>query len=164
MNDSMPDDSAPEQANEFIEHMGRVARADGLPRIAGRLFGFFILYGGPCALGELAVKLEVSRGSVSTNTRLLEQLGLLERVSRRGDRKDYFQLTADPFPALLRGIVARARDASAGIAHAHADLPDSWKGAKARLADLDAFYQRIHKATEGIVGSYENGAEDHAKS
>lgn len=80
---------------DFIESMGRQFEEDGAPRIAGRLFGFLMLQDDPCSLDEVAEQLQVSKGSASSNARLLEQLGIAERVTRAGDRRDYYQISPD---------------------------------------------------------------------
>lgn len=96
---------------EFVERMGLIAEGDGLSRIAGRIMGLMIIDGGPLSFTELAEQLAVSRGSISTNTRFLEHLGVIERVARRGDRQDYFQLATAPYVRLLQGSVDRAMKA-----------------------------------------------------
>jgi DNA-binding transcriptional regulator GbsR (MarR family) len=80
---------------DFIESMGRQFEEDGAPRIAGRLFGFLMLQEEPCSLDEVAEQLQVSKGSASSNARLLEQLGIAERVTRAGDRRDYYQISPE---------------------------------------------------------------------
>jgi DNA-binding transcriptional regulator GbsR (MarR family) len=80
---------------DFIESMGRQFEEDGAPRIAGRLFGFLMLQDDPCSLDDVAEQLQVSKGSASSNARLLEQLGVAERVTRAGDRRDYYQISPD---------------------------------------------------------------------
>lgn len=152
--------SDPEAVDAFVEHMGRVAQSDGLPRIAGRLFGFLIIHAGPCSLGDLAGHLAVSRASVSTNARLLEQLGVLERVSRPGDRQDYYQLHPAPYPALMRGVVERNREARSGVARARSALPESWDEARGRLEALETFYERVCASCEAVIASYDAEAED----
>jgi DNA-binding transcriptional regulator GbsR (MarR family) len=67
--------------DEFIELMGRHFDEEGVARIAGRLFGLLMLGEEPCSLDELAARLRVSKGSVSSNARLLEDWGLAERVT-----------------------------------------------------------------------------------
>ena len=91
----------------FIERLGMNAQADGLPRIAGRMMGFFIIHGGPFSFSELAEKLQISRGSVSTNARILMQLGVLDRAAKPGDRQDYYQLAEHPHARMLEGYVYR---------------------------------------------------------
>ena len=90
----------------FIERNAIQAETGGLPRIAGRLIGIFLLDGGPISFAELAERMQASRASVSTNTRLLERLGIIERVAMRGDRQDFFSLRANPFLIVLEQSIA----------------------------------------------------------
>src|SRR5688500_16342267 len=93
--------------------MGMLFEADGASRTAGRLMGLLMLSPEPCSLEELAERLRVSKASVSTNARALERYGTIERVTRPGDRRDYYQI-ADAMPVQLtaRRIehVTRMRD------------------------------------------------------
>ena len=90
-----------EARERFIEEVGLAAEADGLPRIAGRLFGHLLLSPGPCTLDEIADALDVSKGSVSTDARLLLRHGWLRRTSRVGDRKDYYEMAPDFFAGIV---------------------------------------------------------------
>ena len=47
-------DTTDEAVGEFIERMGVIAQADGLPRIAGRLMGFFVIHGARSASASSA--------------------------------------------------------------------------------------------------------------
>ncbi len=95
----------------FIEGMGLALEEDRLPRIAGRLVGLLIVSPRPQRFDHLAERLRVSRGSISTNTRLLENMGVIERVTRPGDRRDYFRINEQP--GLLLRIADRFRDRQA---------------------------------------------------
>ena len=79
---------------EFVESVGVLWESDGLPRIAGRIFGYLIVQPEACSLDDLAAGLGVSKASISTDARRLEQLGLITRVSRPGDRRDYYTIDA----------------------------------------------------------------------
>jgi DNA-binding transcriptional regulator GbsR (MarR family) len=79
-------------AQRFVERMGQFFEQDGFARIAGRILGHLMLQVEPQSLDALAADLQVSKASVSTNTRMLEGLGALERVTRAGDRRDYYQV------------------------------------------------------------------------
>src|ERR687895_1965085 len=93
----------------FVERMGLLTEADGLPRIAGRIFGFLLIQPGECSLDDMAAALGVSKASISTDTRRLEQLGLLERSSRPGDRRDYYVISRDVVPRSLEVRLERMR-------------------------------------------------------
>lgn len=83
----------PFEKSHFVEEMGLMFEMGGLPRMAGRIFGWLLICDPPQqSSSELADVLQASKGSISTITRLLIQIGLLERVSLPGDRRDYFQI------------------------------------------------------------------------
>ena len=128
----------------FIEQQGLAAQGDGLPRIAGRMLGLLIFDGRTYSFGELATELQVSRGSVSTNARLLEALGAIERVTRPGDRQDYFQLSEDPYSRILDGALERAEKSRRMIEKSRSALPASGSaGPKRRLREYESFYRVV---------------------
>lgn len=144
--------TAEQRIDDFIERMGLSIQEEGLPRIAGRMFGLFIVHGGPLGIDDIAGRLHVSRASVSTNGRLLRELGFLERVVMPGDRRDYYRLTDTPYARLLDGYVVRiakrldlVREMDASLA---GDPPD---GAHARLAALADFYEQVMASTSALA-------------
>lgn len=145
-----------EVVDRFIEQKGMEYQAEGLPRIAGRLMGLMLIEDGPFAFGGLAERLKVSRGSVSTNTRLLESLGVIERVSKPGERGDFFQLSADPYVSLLGGINLRLKRALANAKKAQSGLPKTMKNAQGRLAGLETFYEGFIENNERLIESLES--------
>jgi DNA-binding transcriptional regulator GbsR (MarR family) len=145
-----------EQAiSEFVERMGLITQADGLPRIAGRIMGLMIVHGGPFGFTELAERLSVSRASISTNTRLLEDLGVLERIAVPGDRQDYFRLSRQPYARMLRGFVERMHRAREVVGGAQEALPDDLVGAQERLAELDAFYEALIESFVTVIEEWD---------
>ena len=145
-------DSAAKVRERFIEQMGIIAQGDGLPRIAGRMMGLMIFDGRPYAFGELAETLQVSRGSVSTNARILEQTGIIERTAVPGDRQGYFQLTERPFESVLSGALARSRKARDTIAKTTEALPSKGQsGPRRRLKEFEAFYTTIIEALDAAT-------------
>ncbi|MGH7636994.1 MAG: GbsR/MarR family transcriptional regulator [Gemmatimonadaceae bacterium] len=94
----------------FIERAGLLWQKDGLPRIAGRIFGLTLISPDPCSLDDIADTLGVSKASVSNDARLLEQMGFIERVSLPGDRKDYYRITPQSLERSLEARVQRIRE------------------------------------------------------
>ncbi|MBF2028497.1 MAG: MarR family transcriptional regulator [Oscillatoriales cyanobacterium C42_A2020_001] len=81
------------EQKQFVEEVGLLFETIGFPRMAGRVFGWLLISNPPHqSPGELANILQASKGSISTMTRLLEQIGLIERVSLPGHRRDYFRI------------------------------------------------------------------------
>lgn len=89
----MPKPQAPFEEKHFIEDVGLYFEQAGHPRMAGRILGCLIISDPPyLSATTLAQMLQASKGSLSTMTRLLLQMGLIERVGLPGDRRDYFRL------------------------------------------------------------------------
>ena len=128
----------------FIEDQGLRSQGDGLPRIAGRMLGLLIFEGRAFSFSELAVELQVSRGSISTNARLLEALGAIERTTVPGDRQDYFQLSEDPYSRILDGALDRAEKSRRAIEKYRKALPATGSaGPRRRLQDYESFYATV---------------------
>lgn len=140
----------------FIERIGLSVEADGLPRIAGRIMGFFVIHGGPVSFTELAERLQVSRGSVSTNARLLAGLGVIDRISLPGDRQDYYQLSERPYVRLIEGYIKRQQAMEIVVQDVQGKLPTSMKATRARLRDLHAFYKTAAEQLQLLVKKIES--------
>jgi len=79
------------EVKRFVEEVGISFEDMSLPRMAGRILGWLFISDPPYqSIGELAEALMASKGSISTMTRLLTQLNLIERFSLPGVRHDYF--------------------------------------------------------------------------
>lgn len=96
------------EEKHFIEESGILFEMVGLPRMAGRIFGWLLISNPPHqSPSELAEVLQASKGSISTTTRLLMQIGLIERVSLPGQRRDYFRVKPDAWSQLTRQRMAQ---------------------------------------------------------
>ncbi len=142
----------------FIEGMGLALEEDRLPRIAGRLVGLLILSPQPLRFDRLAERLRVSRGSISTNTRLLENMGVIERVTRPGDRRDYFQINEQP--GLLQRVVDRFRDRQAMAEEMQRALLHGTEGGAVvgdRLDRFIRFYAILADSLHSVLAGMEDG-------
>ena len=135
----------------FIERIGLSVEADGLPRIAGRIMGFFVIHGGPVSFTELADRLQVSRGSVSTNARLLASLGIIEKISLPGDRQNYYQLSERPYVRLIEGYIKRQQDMEAVVKEVQTQMPTTTRATRARLRELHTFYKTAAEQLQQLV-------------
>src|SRR5690606_9808773 len=87
-----------------------------------------------------------SRGSVSQDTRLLERVGALERVTRPGDRRVYYQVgdrLSERMVELRLERFRRTRETlQEGLATPSAEQPE----VAARLRRVVAFFDRMIEA------------------
>jgi DNA-binding transcriptional regulator GbsR (MarR family) len=140
------------QTAHFVERMGLALEADGLPRIAGRIFGLLLISEDAHSLDDLAAELRVSKGSVSTNARLLEQRGLLERVCRPADRRDYYGVRPDLFIHAMAQRLARWQRFHEAIGAARTTLPIQSAEVRDRLEEYEhAFAFVSHEISEALT-------------
>ena len=147
-----PDDKAAERARtEFIEKIGVIAQSEGLPRIAGRVLAMLLYDGERVSFGDLAEALQVSRGSVSSSVRILESQQLIKRVSKPGDRQDYFQVLENAFANMVEAAAMRVRRAAVDIEDSLKAIPLSQEGPRARVADYAAFYRAMGTGFDNVA-------------
>jgi DNA-binding transcriptional regulator GbsR (MarR family) len=96
------------ERTHFVEEVGLMFELVGFPRMSGRIFGWLLISDPPQqSTGELAEGLQASKGSISTMTRLLIQISLIERVSMPGKRRDYFQIKPHAWSQLTKQRIAQ---------------------------------------------------------
>lgn len=127
-------------AERLVERMGLQWESEGRPRIAGRLFAFMVVEDREFTLEELAAALNVSRGSASTNTRLLEAQGVIERIAKSGDRRVFYRLTADPYRAMIESHLKRIERTKDVVAQARKELTATTKKKHRRLTEIERFH------------------------
>lgn len=125
---------------DFVERVCLCMEAEGMPRIAGRIFGFLLIHEGAFSLDELADRLQVSKASVSTNARQLEQIGLLERVSMPGDRRDYYRMEADAWERMLEVAQRKWEVLRGHFTAVAAVLPEDMEASRRRLIQAEQFH------------------------
>ncbi len=125
---------------EFIEKIGLIAQAEGMPRIAGRVFGLLVFDGQAISFADLAATLQVSRGSISSSVRLLEERGLIKRTAKPGERQDYFQLADNPYATMIDRVTRSLSRAKGEISATIAKLPTTSTDVCDRLCAYADFY------------------------
>jgi DNA-binding transcriptional regulator GbsR (MarR family) len=94
------------EEKHFIEDFGHLFEESGHPQMAGRILGCLLISDQPyLSSKELSEILQASKGSLSTMTRFLLQMGLIERVGLPGHRRDYFQIKSSAWTQLVRHAV-----------------------------------------------------------
>jgi len=122
------------------QSLGQLAEFAGFNRSLGQIYGLLYLNPDNLALSEIAETLGVSKGNVSLNTRLMEQLGLLRQFNRAADRRDYYEVETDFWKVIRHILQSRERkkinDIGIVLRKSLRDVE------KLRSADRDAqFYQ-----------------------
>ena len=88
----------------------------------------------------MADTLGVSKASISTDARRLEQLGIVVRTSRPGDRRDYYAIAPNALKQSLE-IRMRAMRKFQDLLRDADTLPDTTDVVRDRLEEWDAWYE-----------------------
>jgi hypothetical protein len=144
-----------EQEEAFVETTARMLTASGLPRMAGRMWGWLLICEPPeQTAADLADALHASRGSISGTARLLEGAGLISRTTRRGDRREYFSIPPGAMTGILRTrlpvTVMWRRHAEEGLAL----VGDRPPGSRARLQELRDVYAFMERELPAMLERY----------
>jgi DNA-binding transcriptional regulator GbsR (MarR family) len=86
----------------FADEFGRFYAGFGFPHAWGRVVGWLLVCQPSCQSTEdLATVLYASRASINATTRTLVHAGMLERQTRRGDRRTYYRIRPEVWTSVF---------------------------------------------------------------
>ncbi|NDJ54725.1 MAG: MarR family transcriptional regulator [Chloroflexi bacterium] len=130
-----------ENARQFVEDCGLFYEATGLGRTHGRVIGWLMICDPPHqTLDELADALQNSKSTISPVTRMLVQYGLIERISRPGERKDYYQMVEGFWINVVGRALEEFRAARALAERGLTLLDDAPEGQKRHVRQMYEMY------------------------
>ena len=91
---------------------------------------------------------------MSTNTRLLERRGVIERFTRPGERQQYFRLTDDPLGRKFEQLPQHVRRWQEIVIAARQALPDEMSEAKDRLSEVEDFCEFAIETAESNLRAW----------
>ena len=92
----------------FAEEIGLLIGQMGLQRMVGRVLGWLLICDPPHqSMQELVEALNASKASISNSTRLLIQIGLIERISLPEYRHDHYRLKPGAWYEITKAEVQR---------------------------------------------------------
>jgi len=143
---------------EFVEEMGIMMEHTGIPRMAGKIFGYLLLSHEPeISTDELVERLHASRGSISTMTRLLIQQGLIDRVGRARERRDYFRVKPDPWSRILKARMGQIIEFHNLIERGLEILSPKEALAYNRLREMHEYYEFMEAEFTAMLERWEHG-------
>jgi DNA-binding transcriptional regulator GbsR (MarR family) len=130
------------EKERYVEDFGLLwEQLGGQPRMVGRVFGALMIADPPeMSSKELRESLGASRGAISQATRALEQIGFVQRLTKRGERGDYFRVRPAVWDEMMRRDLESntifVRMAERGLELLDSDDPDVLRS----LEEMREFY------------------------
>ena len=172
-----PDSKLREAQDRFVEVWGQMAGAWGISRTMAQVHALLYITGEPLCSDDVMDRLQISRGNASMSLRALLDWSIIERVHRRGDRKEYFKAEQDVW-AMFRAIVRErtkrevdpllaslyeirdiAGQPTAGGAGAAKTPSRALSDHQQRVDDLVAFFQTVEKVSRAFVSPAGRGLQ-----
>ena len=144
----------------LIQALGRQSAFWGLGKTAGEMYAVLYLSDEPLSLEEVARSLKVTKGNISIAIRQLEQLGMVKRSRKIGDRRVFFAAETN-FWQIARSVLELRHKPE--FAETFAMVHESYKFAGQakpsqekdvvveRLQALQEFYRLIDGIVETIL-------------
>jgi DNA-binding transcriptional regulator GbsR (MarR family) len=104
-----PSARIPDAQERFIAAWGQMGSTWGISRTMAEIHALLYIAGRPMFTDEVMERLQISRGNASMSLRALVDWGIVSRVHKRGDRKEYFQAEQDVWTMARRVIRERLR-------------------------------------------------------
>lgn len=139
-----------DSTRQFILHWGEMGTRWGVNRTVAQVHALLYLSAESLTAEEIADTLSVARSNVSTSLKELQNWDLVRTESRMGDRRDYFQTSADVWTLFMTIVEQRvAREILPTLAmlrscavEAQAERP-AQPAVAARITAMQAFLEDL---------------------
>src|SRR5213595_3872312 len=84
-----------EVEDQFVDLWDTMSSLWGISPTMARIHGLLYITGASLSMDDIMARLGISRGNVSMNLSKLVEWGLVRRVHKRGDRREYYQSLSD---------------------------------------------------------------------
>jgi HTH-type transcriptional regulator, glycine betaine synthesis regulator len=95
--------------HEFVELWGSMSSLWGINPTMARIHGLLFISSGLLTSDDIMERLTISRGNVSMNLAKLLEWGLVRRVHKPGDRRDYYESLRDVWEMFATVAAQRKR-------------------------------------------------------
>jgi DNA-binding transcriptional regulator GbsR (MarR family) len=163
-----------EAQDRFVAAWGKMGTAWGISRTMAEVHALLYITGEPLCTDDVMERLQISRGNASMSLRALLEWGIVERVHRRGDRKEYFHAEQDVwvlFRAIVRERMKREVDPMRASLYEIRDLTQDRKGPadpallahNKRIDSMLEFLETMEKMSASFVSPAGRGLQAAAK-
>jgi DNA-binding transcriptional regulator GbsR (MarR family) len=161
--DSM--NSMSEAVRQYVEETGVLLEDAGLPRMAGQILGWLqVCEPETQSHRDIIDALGISRASVSTVTRFLENVGVVERTMVPGDRRDFYRISRDAWHRFMQSRVETMRKLRRNADQGLRALANETPERRERLERMRRLYAFLEREMPKLLARFETEEGDSASS
>jgi DNA-binding transcriptional regulator GbsR (MarR family) len=94
---------------QFVDLWRTMSSLWGISPTMAEIHGLLYITGAALSMDDIMSRLKISRGNVSMNLSKLVEWGLVRRVHKRGDRRDYYESLSDVWEVFTLVAAQRKR-------------------------------------------------------
>lgn len=132
----------------FVAQWGVMGTQWGINRTMAQIHALLMTGAEPMSTDEVMGELEISRGNAHTNLKELVSWGLLKIVTRKGERKEYFEAEKDVWEIFRRIVEQRKRRELDPALQTVENCATETKGMKTK--DGKAFHEQMVQLEEFV--------------
>ncbi len=144
---------------QFIQNWGVLGTQWGINRTMAQIHALLLVAPEPMSADEIMNELKISRGNTNMNVRDLIDWGIVEKVLKPGERREFFVAEKDIWTVAMRIIRERKRREVEPIINALGQLKDIEGGKNDKevkmfvdtISDIQKFANQASKAVDGLV-------------
>ena len=161
-----------EAQDTFIRRWGEMGATWGINRTMAEIHALLYIVGQPCCTDDVMDRLHISRGNASMSLRALCDWGIVRRLHKRGERREYFESLTDvwemfsiiaaerkrremdPVLETIKQCQAMLDESSLGKAGAK---QEAVQVTRQRLAGMEDFMTVTNKIFQQFIGNARSG-------
>lgn len=148
-----------EAKQQFILNWGVLGTQWGINRTMAQIHALLLVSIEPMSADEIMAELQISRGNTNMNVRELMDWGIVEKILKPGERKEFFSAEKDIWVVAMRIIKERKRREVEPILNVLEQLKEidedkNDKDAKQfikMIGDIQKFSTQASKGIDGMV-------------
>lgn len=148
-----------EAKQQFIQNWGVLGTQWGINRTMAQIHALLLVSPEPLSADDIMAQLQISRGNTNMNVRELLGWGIVEKVLKPGERKEFFSAEKDIWKVAMRIIRERKRREVEPVLNVLNELKEVEGDKKDKeikqfldtINDIQKFANQASKGVDGLV-------------
>ena len=156
----------------FIRRWGEMGQTWGINRTMAEIHALLYITGRPLCTDDVMERLHISRGNASMSLRALCDWGIVRRLHKRGERREYFESLGDVWEMFsliaaerkrreMDPVLETIRQCQQMLSEAQLGKPaakrEDVQATRQRLAGMEEFMEVTNKIFQQFIGNAKSG-------